>query len=327
MSLDVGGVQHPAVDGAHRQPAEKPCGQGFRVATPTAEGSTTTTAAIGSRSASASMRTASVSPSTRRPAATTRLSRAPGVPEQAQPAEEQQLGQRLAVRGPHRVRLGVGQRQRGRRERCSPRPDGAGHERREGEQREGTDHGVGAQQPRETADPVRRRECQRQAGHELRLQRAVGGAVERRAAVGEVRQVTENACLGGDLHRAVLGDPRPISPSGPGSLRTTRFSDACAQPTPGERPRPPGSARAPTADRPAAAGRVRGAAAAAPPARRAARGIAVQGWNACASSRATPAVIQAAHDERRQHPVRVEPPPGWLALRLRHASIQPGAAG
>ena len=129
------------------------------------------------------------------------------VGQQAQAAEQQDLGQRLAERAAAGVLLGQAQRQHGRRGR---RPAGAGQppgQAAEREHRAAADHGCHEESGADAVQPDPGGQHQRRAGHELRhdagAARVVVGAGEAQARV----RAAERGYRIGDGKVAVMGDP------------------------------------------------------------------------------------------------------------------------
>jgi hypothetical protein len=120
------------------------------------------------------------------------------VDDEAEPAEEQDLRQRLAVVRPARELLRQRDRQDQCRQRRPPRPGEPGGQPAEGEHRAGPEHRRHRDRGSHTPDPETGREDHRQAGHELR-HNAVADLVEGGAA--EVEQV-----MGAAECRACLRD-------------------------------------------------------------------------------------------------------------------------
>ena len=132
-----------------------------------------------------------------------------GVGQQAQAAEQQHLGQRLAERGAAGVLLGQAQRQDGRRGRRPSRADQPAGQAAEREHRAPADQRRGHQRGRDAAQPDRRGQDERHPGHELRhdpgAARVVVGAGEPQARV----RAAERGQRVRDGQRAVVRDPVP----------------------------------------------------------------------------------------------------------------------
>ncbi len=131
------------------------------------------------------------------------------VDEQAQPAEQQHLYQRLAQQCPRRVHLGEAHREHQFSRYRPPRP--AQPSREPGERQ----HGAAAedrghqQRPAEAAEPRSAGEHQRQPRQELRSDHAPGHGVARSREVQPACPAERGGRLR-DPHRPVPGDPVPV---------------------------------------------------------------------------------------------------------------------